>query len=225
MAGELIARIANGDNAALGRAATFFRDADQDDRKRLLNGLAAAAPDAPGCMQALLQLIDDHHLDRPAIRRILVNNDHVENAHQDVLIAVAQSVHRFRADAAFTTWLHSVARNVAVDHLRRMRDTVPFDEETAQPATGASGGAAGRLSSMIASRSDLAAAVDALPEPFREAVVLRDIEQRTYAEIAESTGAEMNTVKSRISRGRALVASMMADDLFEHLPDADEPST
>ncbi|MEL7155657.1 MAG: sigma-70 family RNA polymerase sigma factor, partial [Actinomycetota bacterium] len=157
---------------------------------------------------SLLQLIDDHRLDRPAIRRILIDNEQVEDAHQDVLIAVAQSISRFRGDAAFTTWLHAVARNIAVDHLRRQRPTTVFDDEIASET------AAARLSSLIAARSDLAAAVDAIPDPFRAAVRLRDVEQRTYQEIAEAMGVEMNTVKSRISRGRAMVAARVADDLF-----------
>ena len=50
------------------------------------------------------------------------------------------------------------------------------------------------------------AAVEAIPEPFREAVVLRDLEDLSYAEIAEVTGAPVGTVMSRLSRGRAMLA-------------------
>jgi RNA polymerase sigma-70 factor (ECF subfamily) len=48
--------------------------------------------------------------------------------------------------------------------------------------------------------------VEAIPEPFREAVVLRDLEDLTYAEIAEVTGVPVGTVMSRLSRGRAMLA-------------------
>jgi RNA polymerase sigma-70 factor (ECF subfamily) len=48
--------------------------------------------------------------------------------------------------------------------------------------------------------------VEAIPEPFREAVVLRDLEDMSYAEIAEVTGVPVGTVMSRLSRGRAMLA-------------------
>jgi RNA polymerase sigma-70 factor (ECF subfamily) len=54
-------------------------------------------------------------------------------------------------------------------------------------------------------REDLQAALDALPEVFREAVWLRDVEEFTYAEIAEMVGIPIGTVMSRISRGRRLL--------------------
>jgi RNA polymerase sigma factor (sigma-70 family) len=53
------------------------------------------------------------------------------------------------------------------------------------------------------------AAVEAIPEPFREAVVLRDLEDLTYAEIAEVTGVPIGTVMSRLARGRAMLAKQL----------------
>jgi RNA polymerase sigma-70 factor (ECF subfamily) len=50
-------------------------------------------------------------------------------------------------------------------------------------------------------------AIEAIPEPFREAVVLRDLEDLSYAEIAEVTGVPIGTVMSRLSRGRAMLAN------------------
>jgi len=51
------------------------------------------------------------------------------------------------------------------------------------------------------------AAIEAIPEPFREAVVLRDLEDMSYAEIAQTTGVPVGTVMSRLSRGRAMLAA------------------
>ena len=51
------------------------------------------------------------------------------------------------------------------------------------------------------------AAIEAIPEPFREAVVLRDLEDMSYAEIAQATGVPVGTVMSRLSRGRAMLAA------------------
>lgn len=64
------------------------------------------------------------------------------------------------------------------------------------------------------------AAVEAMPEPFREAVVLRDLEELSYAKIAEVTGVPVGTVMSRLSRGR----SMLAKELLPPAKDAGEQS-
>ncbi len=53
------------------------------------------------------------------------------------------------------------------------------------------------------------AAIEAIPEPFREAVVLRDLEDLSYAEIAEVTGVPVGTVMSRLSRGRTMLARQL----------------
>jgi RNA polymerase sigma-70 factor (ECF subfamily) len=202
-------RIAAGDSTAIAQASTVFGAADIDSRTELLNQLASSARESAACLDALLRIVDAHGLDRPAIRRVLVDNDQADDAHQDVMIAIAQGIERFRGDSAFTTWLHSVARYVAIDHLRRRKETQQLGADDRLPT------AAAKLSSLIASRSDLAAAVNALPEIYRQPVILRDVDQNTYADIAATLDIELNTVKSRISRGRALVATMLAEGLVE----------
>ncbi len=210
MVTEWVDRIAAGDSATIAQASSAFGASDADQRTAFLNGLAAAAGASATCLDVLLRIVDDHGLDRPAIRRVLVDDDQADDAHQDVMIAIAQGIERFRGDSAFTTWLHSVARFVAIDHLRRRKETQQLGDDDQLTTT-----AAARLSSLIASRSDLAAAVNALPDVYRQAVILRDVEQQTYADIAAALGIELNTVKSRISRGRALVAAALAEGLVE----------
>lgn len=68
--------------------------------------------------------------------------------------------------------------------------------------------------------SRVRAAVEAIPEPFREAVVLRDLEELSYAEMAEVTGVPVGTVMSRLSRGRA----MLANELLPARTDDDDQS-
>ena len=64
------------------------------------------------------------------------------------------------------------------------------------------------------------AAIEAIPEPFREAIVLRELEELSYAEIAEVTGVPIGTVMSRLARGRA----MLAKELLPRDEVADEQS-
>jgi len=162
---------------------------------------AVAVRAASGDREALIDLVwvvDEHHLARPAIRRLVVQDADAEEVEQDVLVAVAETIGSFRGDARFTTWLHAVARNKAIAHLRRRKETDPLDRDE---------GDAARISSMIATRSAVDDAIRNLPELYRDAVVLRDIGQRSYAEVAQELGLNLNTAKARVARGRALAAA------------------
>ena len=97
------------------------------------------------------------------------------------------------------------------------RDTVDVDSERVEEAASLPGGPAAldtpeRILLRDTLDADLQAALDGLPAAFREAVWLRDVEEFSYAEIAEMLGVPMGTVMSRISRGRRL--------LFERLSQA-----
>ncbi|MEE9414840.1 MAG: sigma-70 family RNA polymerase sigma factor [Acidimicrobiales bacterium] len=182
---------------------------NQDTRNTILDSLAkGASTGSMLCLDGLLAAIDEYHLDRSSIRRLIIDDHDAEDVHQDVLIAVSRSIRRFRSDSSFNTWLFTVARNTAINHLRRQRDTVALDED--EPMT-----AAQRLSSMIATRSTLRAALGELPDHYRDVVVLRDVEQKSYDEIADVLDIKINTVKSRINRGRALVAQSIRDEIDE----------
>ena len=210
---ETLRRIDAGDAPATQKVLADFGPAAREEQRLVLDAVAAhAAGGSAPALELLLQLVDTHALDRSSIRRLIINDSDVEDAHQDVLIALARSIGTFRGDAAFTTWLHTIARNTAVAHLRRRKDAEQL--HTDLDITDAA-----RLSSLIATRSVLRDAVNDLPDPYREAIVLRDVQHKTYKEIATQLGIEMNTVKSRISRGRALVAGSSHLDLDSALGD------
>ncbi len=204
--GEVVKRVLAGQAHAQQEVLTGFEDLDQADKGLLLDQLANAASQGNrAALISLIEIIDRYRLDRVPVRRILVDNEEVEEAHQDVLLAVAHSIANFRGEAAFTTWLFAVARNTAASNLRRLQRTPDPTEDVDRPITGQ------RLSSMIASRADLQAAVEQLPAHYRETVYLRDVEHWSYERIAEHLDVPMNTVKSRISRGRALVAAAVTE--------------
>ncbi|MEL7156241.1 MAG: sigma-70 family RNA polymerase sigma factor [Actinomycetota bacterium] len=180
---------------------------DRGEVAELLNNLALdAAAGSSEALDALLQVIDDHHLASAIVRRFILNDELVDEATQDTLIAVAESIQKFRSESKFTTWLYSIARNVSIGHLRRINPDVSLD--TAENSAGASR----RLSSVVAERAAIKDAVEQLPSHYRDAVMLRDVERRTYEEIAEELGIELNTVRSRLARGRAMLAATILDD-------------
>ncbi len=174
---------------------------DRDARSDLIDAVALRASGGDAvALNDLLWVIDELHLARPAIRRLVVQDADAEDVEQDVLVAVAETIASFRGQARFGTWLHQVARFKAIAHLRRRRDTVTLDEDL---------GDAARISSIIATRTALDDAIRALPEGYREALVLRDIERCPYTEVAERLGLNLNTAKSRVARGRALTAARL----------------
>jgi RNA polymerase sigma-70 factor (ECF subfamily) len=120
---------------------------------------------------------------------------------------------RFEPGTNLKAWLFTILHNTARNRARdRARDAVSIDSEAVDRAADAAPiGGAGRvetpesllLRDMLA--PELQAAIDALPEVFRQAVWLRDVEEFTYADIASMLGIPAGTVMSRISRGRRLL--------------------
>ena len=147
-------------------------------------------------------------------RRITGNDADALDATQEALIAIVRGLHRFDGRASFATWSYRVATNACLDELRRRRrrpDPGLPDVERAHDA-----GDAGRpdLDETVSDRLDVDAALTQLPMEFRTAVVLRDVCALDYAEIAEVLDVPAGTVRSRIARGRALLAvRLRAGDL------------
>jgi RNA polymerase sigma-70 factor (ECF subfamily) len=176
---------------------------DREARDEVLEVLAASGRDGdPVATELLVELIDRSGLVRAAARRVLVDESAVDEVAQDTLVVVATRLHGFRGEARFSTWLHGIARNRAVDHLRARRDDAPAVEE--RPAR--------RISSIIASRAAVDQLLARLPDHYRHAVTLRDVEQLPYADVATRLGCPESTARTRVDRGRALVATMLGDD-------------
>ena len=141
---------------------------------------AALAGDAA----ALDALLRRHHDRIHALCRRLTGNDaDADDATQEALPTVVRRLDRFDGRARFTTWLHRVVTNACLDELRRRgRRPRPTDDE----------------------------ALTHLSPEFRAAVVLRDLCDLDYAEIAAVLDLAPGTVRSRISRGRAALAHLLA---------------
>ncbi|HEY7107029.1 MAG TPA: sigma-70 family RNA polymerase sigma factor [Acidimicrobiia bacterium] len=159
--------------------------------------------------RAALDALLDRHADRvhALCRRVLAHPEDALDATQEALIAIARGITRFDRRSAFTTWLYRVATNAALDELRRSRRRPEPADLTAieQAATGPS------LDTLVGTRVDVDAALTSLPPDFRIAVVLRDLCDLDYAEIADVLELPPGTVRSRISRGRALLAEALGN--------------
>ncbi len=150
-------------------------------------------------------------------------HDQAEDLTQDVFLKLYRSLHTFDRRANFQTWLISVSRNLCIDHYRssrREREAINRDLDPADLAAATPGASAySRLESR--DRVDLLReALSALPTTLRTAVMLRDLQELTYQEIADRLRVPEGTVKSRINRGRRELARKIRDlnDQREAMP-------
>lgn len=178
------------------------------DEQDSLDALAARA--AAGDQQALNELLVEI---QPRVRRIcgrmLLYPEDAEEAAQDALLLVSTRIQTFAGRSRFTTWLHSVAANSARStyrSLKRRAAEMPTDElpTSADP----------RTTSVIAgSRLDFLEALEALGEghpSLVEPLLLRDIQELEYSDIAELLEIPVGTVKSRIHSARQIVQPMLS---------------
>lgn len=166
--------------------------------------------------RAALEALLRRHYDRirTLCHRLCRDRGDAEDATQEALIAVVRGLERFDGRSAFTTWSYRVATNACMDELRRRgrRPQLSNDPDlTAVQPSARRADASDPAEAAVASeqRGELQAALGKLPEDFRWPVVLRDLAELDYAEIAELLELAPGTVRSRISRGRARLVELL----------------
>jgi len=143
--------------------------------------------------------------------RMLHNRSDALEASQEIFITAFRRAASFRGDSAFGTWLYRIGINHCKDMLRKRKEVLLESDQLEIERVGTRG-----LDEAAALRLDLSRALAELPDDYREAVVMHDLGGVPYEDIAALTGVPVGTVKSRISRGRRRLAS-----LLEHEEDLD----
>lgn len=135
---------------------------------------------------------------------------------QEVWLTVWKELPKFRGESKFTTWLHPIATRRALDHLRRRRRWfdrfLPFGYEgtdagqVPEPATTDD---AGKQAEGAERRTEIQAALAALPPKLRAVLALREVEGLSYEEIAQAVSVPTGTVMSRLYHARRLLAQKL----------------
>lgn len=131
-----------------------------------------------------------------------------EDLVQDTMVKALRSRGTFEAGTNLRAWLYTILHNAWKNRLRsRSRSAEDVNSElveevSSERLTGAPAATPEQVLLDASMDGDLQAALDEMPEAFRQAVWLRDVEDFTYAEIAGMLGVPIGTVMSRISRGR-----------------------
>jgi RNA polymerase sigma-70 factor, ECF subfamily len=146
--------------------------------------------------------------------RLTRNPADAEDLVQETYVKAFRAAEQFRPGTNLKAWLYTILHNTYLNAKRDAgRSPVTADSEVVEQSTAQPGEADNPEELLLRDTldADLQAALDSLPDAYREAVWLRDVEQFSYAEIARMVGVPVGTVMSRISRGRrALYEHVMA---------------
>jgi RNA polymerase sigma-70 factor (ECF subfamily) len=150
-------------------------------------------------------------------RWLLRDANQAEDAVQDAFLNAFRRFDELRSESALP-WLMAIVRNTCFDSMRRDRhfaDQVEFDEvrDSGELAVDANTAASADPAAICERRecSDrVDAAIKSLPPLFREVIVLRELEEMTYQDVASVVGVPIGTVMSRLSRARALLRKALA---------------
>jgi len=185
----------------------------------------AGSPDAQDSIDALIRrcLEGDQQAWEAIVRqyrrkvfnvayKFVGRHEEAEDLTQDIFLKIFRSLSTFDSRANFQTWLISVSRNMCIDHyrsVRKERETIDRGVDASELAPPSKG--EGQIA-MLEQRDRvelLREALGALPKTLRTAVLMRDIQELSYHEIAEKLRLPEGTVKSRINRGRIELARVL----------------
>ena len=141
---------------------------------------------------------------------------------QEVFLRIHRSLSKFRGDSSLSTWIYAITANLSRNAIRskKNREKVqvlapkerdPDDRDFWEKVADKGDPGSARNTESVGMNSAIQAAVAQLPPDYREAVILRDLEDLDYEEIAQTLKVSIGTVKSRIARGRGLLREKLKD--------------
>ncbi len=187
-----------------------FRYADADLVDRVRNG----------DQDAFRTLFNNYHRRAFAVALgVVKNKDDALDVMQEAFIKVHKHIGSFQGTSSFYTWLYRIVMNLAIDHVRRARKVVEFDDTVRKDDVAGDGSTMPRnpLSnpSKVLARVELsqriAAALEELPEYHRAVIVLREIEGLSYEEMAKVLRVPKGTIMSRLFHARRKLERALAD--------------
>ncbi|MFQ5570839.1 MAG: RNA polymerase sigma factor [Rhodothermales bacterium] len=152
------------------------------------------------------------------IYRFLGDVRECEDLLQETFLRVYRNRHSYRRIAKYSTWLYTIAGNLARSEYRKRKrrklfslQSINREDEAYEVEIPDETFSPDRHTENTLQDHYIQEALKQLPEEFREVVVLRDVQQLAYEEIAQITGLPMGTVKSRINRGRTKLQRLLKD--------------
>lgn len=158
--------------------------------------------------------------------RMTGREEDARDATQEAFLTALRKLSSFRGEAAFTTWMHRVTVNACYDLLRKRRRAPLLDRGQDERERGPEPPPAPDHAESSDLSMDVQRALLEVPEDFRTVMILHDVQDLPYEQVAAIVGVPVGTVKSRLHRGRVALARAMgltASEVRER-PDAAGPS-
>jgi RNA polymerase sigma-70 factor (ECF subfamily) len=146
--------------------------------------------------------------------QLVKNSTEAEDLTQDAFLQTFRTIHTFRGDSRFSTWLHRVTVNVVLMHLRKRKHSELSLDETPQPSDESPKPSVevGRpdlnLNGVI-ERVNLEKAIDQLPHGYRKMLILHDIEGYQHSEISQIVGCSVGNSKSQLHKARQRLRALL----------------
>lgn len=176
-----------------------------------------------GDSKAFRALFDKYHRRAFAVAMgVVKNQDDALDAVQEAFVKVHKNINKFQGSSSFYTWLYRIVMNVSIDHVRRTsrRKNLEFDERTLHEQSEVAGDGAlmpsvtnsnpGRAALRRELGGAIEAALEELPEHHRAVIVLREVEEMSYEEMAEVLGVPKGTIMSRLFHARKKMQAALA---------------
>lgn len=181
-----------------------------------------------GDRQAMGELLSNYHnrLYNVALRMVNHQDDALELT-QDAMLKIVEHLHTYDGRSQLSTWMIRITMNLSISHLRKrkLRKTASLDTQSNSGLSGTEGEVSTSLSDRIETKNELPAeqcveesemlaalheAMANLDEEFRSVLVLRDVNEMDYREIADILEVPVGTVKSRLFRARLALREEMS---------------
>jgi RNA polymerase sigma-70 factor (ECF subfamily) len=189
-------------------------------RKMRMNNLDQIQPLTEGDRQVFDELYQAHHRRVFSIcLRMTQNVSEAEDLSQEIFIQLFRTIGSFRGESAFTTWLHRLTVNHVLMHFRKRRvrseRTTGTEDLPVQVVAGTRDPKRMRVVDQIL----LSEVIAQLPDGYREAIIMHDVEGLQHSEIAQIKGRSVGTSKSQLHKGRAMLRALIMQGSRHHQGD------
>jgi len=155
-------------------------------------------------------LYQEHHRRVFSIcHRMTENIQEAEDLTQEVFIHLFRTIGSFRGESAFTTWLHRLTVNIVLMHFRKRRVRSERTTENGEVPVQVMMGTSDPNRMRVLDRILLSEVIAQLPEGYREAVIMHDVEGLEHSEIAQIRGRSIGTSKSQLHKGRNMLRGLI----------------
>ncbi|MFW2374067.1 MAG: RNA polymerase sigma factor SigZ [Gammaproteobacteria bacterium] len=156
-------------------------------------------------MEVTENIWHEYHVKLAAFIRSRVSEDLVDDLLQDVFIKIHAGIDSLKEGAKLESWLYQITRNTIIDHYRSRRLSEELPDWIEQPQPEQEEVIRRELSSCLEPM------IKELPDKYRKAIQMSEMENKTQKEVAEHEGISLSGAKSRVQRGRILLKTMLDD--------------